>query len=32
MNWTYWDVVELPVSVYEILVEMLEEEARERDT
>lgn len=31
MNWPYEAVGNLPHSVYEILVEMLIEEARERD-
>jgi hypothetical protein len=31
MNWSYEAVGNLPISVYEILVEMLIEEERERD-
>lgn len=30
MHWTYDDVLDLPVDVYDVLVEMLNEEARKQ--
>lgn len=28
MHWTYWDVIDLPFEVYEVLLQVLEEEAK----